>query len=489
MKIRKKILACIVSFFLVFVVASCGSNEEPEDTIKIKSETVSFEDRFTGLTEKKDGTGENVSFDYAEFNNSAYEENGAITKFAFQICWASEMPFAERKNYLDNSKCIETFYGKLGLKDIYVSPDYNKVAEKDTVAFTMAYKDLGDAKIIFLNVRSSFNGDWQGNFDVGVEGNQHNFEVAANQAYEAITEYVKKFNDTDLIKLLVCGFSKGGAISNRLGQIVDDKIDSKEFTKIKKRNFYAFSFNAPGVIEKTDEVKEYKNINLYYSSYDVVHYLLDNINLGYVGNTHDIYYAGYVNDFNNTYNMQVQSFSEAELDMMSFSIKPKSGGTTDLASFYVIFLKKVFFNSEDGSLYTAGTRQDYVNRVETALEYLVTLAFDRRYDYFGALRSINFENMKLTDILARLTDYENSIVYEKIKEAFDANNLPYDDTKLKMSCTNLHRFAVALFSQYSFDIVNDVATIAYNSSLIASNHSLDGFSLMLDHYFSVKTNS
>ena len=120
--------------------------------------------------------------------------------------------------------------------------------------------------------------------------------------------------------------------------------------------------------------------------------------------------------------------------------------------------------------------------IEPTLEYLVKLVFDDNYNYFDALKAIDYKSIDITTILTKLMDYENSIVYQLVKEAFDKKNVPYVETELKAHCTVIHKYAISLFMQNSFDSVNDVATVIYNSNLIASNHSLDGFNLMLNHY-------
>ncbi len=486
MKTLRKFFILFMVFLFTFAVVSCNKaeNNEEKDPVTIKDEEVNFEQEFDGLSNYKDGrTTQKVEFNYASFNESAEKDNKEIARFAFLESWSSEVNSLSKLNYLKLSEGIEKFYNNIKATNIVISDGYNAVPNKDTIAYTAATKDLGDAKVVFINFRSSLKKDWEGNFDIGLSGNHQNYEKASLAALKFLKEYIAKIDEKNSIKLLISGYSKGGAISNLLGKLIDDEIDNKNITNLKKYNVFVYSFNAPSSVELSENsTKEYKNINLYYSSSDFVHYVIYGLNLGLVGNIHDVYYDNYITDYNNTFKSEINPFNEAEFDFTNFKIKPKKGGVTSLKEFYGIFLQRLFYKPTDENTFSVETRQKFITNLEPTLDYIFDLAFDDEQNYIAALKNIKIDDIDLSTIANRLMDYNNSIVYEKIKAAFDDANLNYDDAKLKSNCTILHKFAITLFMQNGFDFISDVATTIYNAKLIASNHVLEGFNLMLEHY-------
>lgn len=115
----------------------------------------------------------------------------------------------------------------------------------DTCGYIFAAKRLpGDYFLIPVVIRSHrYGGEWVSNSHVVEESCPdfaYGFKAAADGVYDALTNYIDRRGfDKDKVKLWVCGFSRGGAVSNLLCARLSFE------SGIKKDNIFVYTFASP----------------------------------------------------------------------------------------------------------------------------------------------------------------------------------------------------------------------------------------------------
>ena len=88
-----------------------------------------------------------------------------------------------------------------------------------------------------VSIRSmGYGSEWASNARVGLKGDHEGFSKAAKAVYNQLEKYVNKY---DIDKIWICGFSRGGAVSNVLGKLVIDH------NTVPSGNLYCYTFEAP----------------------------------------------------------------------------------------------------------------------------------------------------------------------------------------------------------------------------------------------------
>lgn len=151
----------------------------------------------------------------------------------------------------------------------------------DTVAYTIASKkirsDSGEEKtLVAVAVRGSYGSEWLSDFNIegnppaGYEDDHVGFAAATAVVMADLKTFLGERVSTDDVCLLVCGHSRGAAVSNLLAAKLDDG-GLAELCGIESADVYAYTLASPGVTLADDAADaRYGNIfNLLVSS-DVV---------------------------------------------------------------------------------------------------------------------------------------------------------------------------------------------------------------------------
>ena len=140
----------------------------------------------------------------------------------------------------------------------------------DSCAYAFAVKKLAgtDQKLLTVVIRSHrYGGEWVSNahvFSDKYPGYAAGFKSAADKVYSALRKYISEQKlDKSKLKIWVAGFSRGGAISNNLGHLLNSGLG------IKKDNIFVYTFAAPNTVEDKNWVY-YDNIFNVLSEMDVV---------------------------------------------------------------------------------------------------------------------------------------------------------------------------------------------------------------------------
>lgn len=156
-------------------------------------------------------------------------------------------------------------------EDSVQSKKYDKFKPiSDTCAYAFALKKLAgtDEKLLCVTIRSHrYGGEWVSNAHVSDEkqkGYSAGFKSAADKVYSALKKYIAEQKlDKEKLKIWVTGFSRGGAISNNLGHLINSGLG------LKKDNVFVYTFATPNTVSDENWVF-YDNIFNIVSEMDIV---------------------------------------------------------------------------------------------------------------------------------------------------------------------------------------------------------------------------
>ena len=148
---------------------------------------------------------------------------------------------------------LKEFFKALNFNSFEANEDYYIRPNKDTIGIAIAKKDIDDFTLIAIAPRSAnyFN-EWGNNFILGdgsKSDNMHEgFYNASNRIIDFLEDYLDKYETKSKIKIWMAGYSRGGAVSNITGGLLDNIIDkeNKLFNKnITLDDLYVYTFGTP----------------------------------------------------------------------------------------------------------------------------------------------------------------------------------------------------------------------------------------------------
>lgn len=263
---KKKIIYLIIGF-IVLISILCLFNKTKYDN-KIISDSFIYEETITY---------EEIESKYyysdSYFSKKSSKENEHLRTFAMDLA-ITFIP-------TDNNKYIQKIYDGIGLKDIKYYDD--EIITKDTIGTSIGHKKLNNKyELVVLVIRGAgYQDEWISNFTIGDNGNVKGFDEASKLVLSRLKDYLKD-NNIGKYKLLVTGYSRGGAVSNLIGVTLNN--DSSYH--IKSNDLYVYTFDAPLVSINN---KTYKNIHNIVNKNDIITYLYSNkLGLYNNGNIYDI---------------------------------------------------------------------------------------------------------------------------------------------------------------------------------------------------------
>ncbi len=145
----------------------------------------------------------------------------------------------------------------------------------DTSGFAFGIKSIPntDKYLLTVIIRSNgYGGEWASNvriYDEDYEGYACGFRKSAEYTAEYLEDYIDSLAEYGIersdLKLWIAGFSRGGAIANNLGQMMDDN------SGIAPENIFVYGIAVPSTVA-SDKVSadDYKNIYSICSEIDLV---------------------------------------------------------------------------------------------------------------------------------------------------------------------------------------------------------------------------
>lgn len=172
--------------------------------------------------------------------------------------------FAMGSSFVNNgSKTTLDFFKGFNFDNVKNLPSEE---EYDGICFTFAHKELDKSDLFVASVKGfDYGQEWAGNFNVGKTGNHYDFDRSAGIVFDALKKYVNDNKVTNNVKLLLTGYSRGGAVANLLA----DKVLSATDKITLDKNVYAYTFEAPKGMLK-ENAKEYKNVFNIVNNADII---------------------------------------------------------------------------------------------------------------------------------------------------------------------------------------------------------------------------
>ena len=184
----------------------------------------------------------------------------------------------------DNASTTSSFYSSTGFDDIYVSSSYSTTPTSSSIAYTFAHKKIKDSDVVCVTIRGkNYRLEWENNFVVGDQGNHAGFDAAAKIVYDDLTNYLANYATSTSLKVLITGYSRGGAVANTLAHQILSKavpldplasFSSVEPQLLSQRpilssNLYVYTFEAPTCINASD-AQCYNNVFNIINSADII---------------------------------------------------------------------------------------------------------------------------------------------------------------------------------------------------------------------------
>ena len=479
------VFALVLSLSILLSFGGCAGKGSV-DKENSEGTKASFEYEYNSFIALKDGSNVikgRVDFDFSAFNADSTEENEDVAKLAFKLSSATETYVKADCDYSESYKNLESFYGKLGLKNLYFNDGYKTKPTAESIGFGIGYRKVDASCVVILTIRGlEYENEWSSNTKVGTTGDHAGFYLSAQNAYARLKTYIAdNFGSGEKVKLLVTGYSRAGAVAEMIGKIMDDDA---EYKRIAKTDLYVYAFNPPKITVKENNVELYSNIFVYSNSNDMIGKLLTPWGFNHVGIVKDIFSPSLYGFLRENFIFSAQEFSEAEFDYFNVSVtKKEDGDIKTLDDFYEKTFEVLLLTPKDDTDVSISTREKFMRNLQPAIEYIISLAFDGEHDYIGALSKFDKNKVDLTFIVQLLTK-NSSLVYQEVSALFNDANLPYNSVKLKSACDAVQ----GLLQTYLKNDFGGIATVGatgyYNMHYILANHVMEGADYLLDLYFS-----
>ena len=445
MKKTLKLIIFIIVLTLVVGAIYIGTYIKYDNTIINKSFV--FMDSFTNeLVESE------YYYSDSYFSKESSKENEHLRTFSMSLALSFTPVYTE-----DNiNKYIQDIFEGIGLKDYKYYDD--EIITKDTIGTALAHKKLNNKyELVVLVLRGAdYEDEWLSNFDIGSVGNSKGFDYASKKVLDRLNTYLKD-NNIDKYKLLITGYSRGGAIANMVG------VTLNEETSLSEEDLYVYTFEAA---RGTNNDKVYSNIHNTVNKNDIITYMYPSqIGLYNNGNIFDI--------------TEKRNINSKCLSIDGDNFVKDNGEVT----------KEEFINSFVGLL--PSNREEYVKALKS-LSNFYTLVNNKSEDEL--LEIVNYiennmtDDISLVDIISILSlgsDKKVKDVYSKVISKYDKNYSTIKDDITKEEYESLKEDIYVIFKFFLPMIRKDLSykthgspcsmyntlTFIYNVEEIVKEHS------------------
>lgn len=336
------------------------------------------------------------------------------------------------------------FFTEAEFEDI-ASHDYDGDPTKDTMAYFMAHKTIGNYELVTVSFRGFDYGlEWANNFTIGKTGDHEGFAARGAETYEALKTYLNTYAKDKSLKVWINGYSRAGALSNMLASLI---LRNNELA-ITQDNLFVYTFEAPASL--TDEhAIAYPNVHNIINDADLITFIPPaQYELYRCGKDYQIYdpnVATLMNQFDE--GMNFPEFEEIDEN------------TTNDAQYRDFLLKSIFeheiTDEEDEKSY-ADNREQYVNNYQAGLSnaigYIFALSDNTRSQLLANLKGLGMGAIFI------IGDETGAKMAEFIKPYLDKDNVPYTEEGLLSDCAVLVKGIRNLFFTVLLSLAADGAS-------------------------------
>ena len=340
--------------------SSSSSSSRPESQYFVKDITVQLDPGIKKAEEGQTLEPYNLSFTFDDelFLGNPKEYNNDLSMLSLGASLATM-----------NKTKGTAFFTEAEFEDI-TSHDYDGDPTKDTMAYFMAHKTIGDYELVTVSFRGFDYGlEWANNFTIGKTGDHEGFAARGAETYEALKTYLNTYAKDKSLKVWINGYSRAGALSNMLASLI---LINNELA-ITQDNLFVYTFEAPASL--TDEhAIAYPNVHNIINDADLITFIPPA--------QYELYRCG--KDFQ-IYDPEVASLMNAFDPDIAFPEFQEAGDSKNDTQYRDFILNSVFnheITDESDEEKYANNREQYVNNYQTGLSngigYIFALSSETR---------------------------------------------------------------------------------------------------------------
>ena len=145
---------------------------------------------------------------------------------------------------------LTLFYSGIGFEHLCISHTYHETSTENSVDFVIGHHD----DIVIATFRGfDYKAQWINNFDLGSDGDHQGFKTCAETFVPIFDNYLMEYH-LENAKILLTGYSRGGAIANVAADILLRSNPSN------RDNYYVYTFEAPQGLNSHTEYPNVFNI-------------------------------------------------------------------------------------------------------------------------------------------------------------------------------------------------------------------------------------
>ena len=299
---------------------------------------------------------------------------------------------------------------------------------EDSLGYTLAHKTINDNEVFAVAIRGfEYKKEWENNFIIEKEGDHNGFRLRVDELYQFLTDYVNDHHDNKNIKLWICGYSRGGAISDLLAS----KIFRENEIKVNPKDMYVYTFEAPPSLCEENAVA-YKNVHNIINSADfITHIPPAEYGLRRDGVDYEIYDANL--------SALVHAWDN-EIEIPAYAAT--QGANNDLE--FVQYVSSTMVKDYGDDSKNAMTRKQYVDNYQAGLSYSIGLIF--AMDPITRSQMMNDLTSNPFNALVILGDSSGQSMANFMKTYLDMDHLSYENDELVSACAVLIKASGSILS-------------------------------------------
>ena len=255
------------------VVSAESTSETPIVNSPETTEPPLIRGRFTHLQTTKYSDTDDIFYysdDYFQRSANIYDKH--LSTMSLNVAMAAmNSSVGGKDQYEEKPGNVLELFDKLGFVDFSTNPDFMEKPDTDTIGVAIAHKEISVGNDTYTLVPIAVRGggyerEWISNMQIGSSGDAEGFASAADRTYDFLQEYMTCFNiDPERSKFWICGFSRGGAVTDLLtAKLTDTYNPSGE-------RVYGYSFATPRAAY--NPTKTYLNSHCVINPSDLVPYM------------------------------------------------------------------------------------------------------------------------------------------------------------------------------------------------------------------------
>ena len=369
----------------------------------------------------------NFNSDYFFGNSTVY--NPALAKYA--------LVFSMATGSKDDLKVLCESSGSFALDDTSYSMDHYKVK------FGVAMWEYNGYNTFFVGFRGfNYGIEWKNNFELGSEDNHSGFTESLDRIKGRLLGSIKRSGDPAKTKVILTGYSRGGAIANMAAHYL---MTNDEF-KISQENLQAYTFEAPACLAEENAVA-YPNVFNFVNSCDII----TNVPPACYGLKRcGIDVELYDDDIDSIIRVFDDRIALPAFKQIQINSERTLENDTQVKDYV---LNSIFNSTFDGSK-AANTREQYVENYETGMSnivgYLFALTAESRAAFLSSLKT-----MDMLQIFGILYDASGVGFADYLKTYLDQDNIEYDYDELVSYSAAFVKAISSIFAETLFMYIGE----------------------------------